>query len=70
MAAGLGTNAPAEEAGSEEESIEVVEWLLALGAELNTIDEQGNTAMHGAAFKNFPLMIDLLDRRGADIQQW
>jgi ankyrin repeat protein len=70
MAAGLGTNAPAEEAGSEEESLAVVEWLLALGAELNTVDEQGNTAMHGAAFKNFPLMIDLLDQRGADIQRW
>jgi len=69
-AAGLGTLAPTEEAGTEEESIEAVEYLLSKGAALDTVDRNGETAMHGAAYKNLPGMVRLLADRGAKIEVW
>ncbi|MFT5122041.1 MAG: ankyrin repeat protein [Candidatus Omnitrophota bacterium] len=69
-AAGLGTHAPTEEAGTEAECLEVVAWLLTLGAEVNTTDQNGETAMHGAAYKSLPAMVHFLDEHGADIQVW
>ncbi len=70
VAAGLNTNAPAEEAGSEEESLQVVAYLLDMGSDINAVDKNGETAMHGAAYKNFPKMVKFLDQRGADIKVW
>lgn len=70
VAAGIGTQAPGEEAGTEEEAIEAVELLLSLGADINHVDDNGETAMHGAAYKNLPEVIRLLDARGADINVW
>ena len=69
-AAGLGTLAPTEEAGTEEESIEAVTFLLSKGADVNTIDRNGETAMHGAAYKSLPKMVRLLADRGAKIETW
>jgi len=37
-AAGIGTVAPTEEAGTEAECLEAVEYLLTLGADVNTVD--------------------------------
>ncbi len=69
-AAGLGTLAPTEEAGTEEEALEVVTVLLAAGADVNTVDRNGETAMHGAAYKSLPRMVRLLAERGAKIEVW
>jgi ankyrin repeat protein len=69
-AAGLGTRAPGEEAGTEEESIEAVKFLLSIGANLNTIDKNGETVMHGAAYASFPEMARFLAKHGADIRVW
>jgi ankyrin repeat protein len=69
-AAGIGTLAPDEEAGTEEECLAAVEFLLAHGADLNTIDRIGETAMHGAAYKSLPLMVKLLADKGAKIEVW
>jgi ankyrin repeat protein len=69
-AAGLGTLAPTEEAGTEEEALEAVQVLLAAGADLNTVDKSGETAMHGAAYKSFPKVVQLLADRGAKIDVW
>ncbi len=69
-AAGLGTMAPTEEAGTEEEAIEAVNYALSLGAEVNTVDKNGETAMHGAAYKNFPKIVDLLAAKGAKAEVW
>jgi ankyrin repeat protein len=69
-AAGLGTVNPLEEAGTETEAIEAVKLLLGLGADINAVDNNNDTAMHGAAYANFPAMVQLLAQRGADPQIW
>jgi ankyrin repeat protein len=69
-AAGVGTLAPGEEAGSEPEVIEAVKLILDLGADVNAVDENGETAMHGAAYKNLPKVVQLLAERGAKVEVW
>jgi uncharacterized protein len=69
-AAGIGTLAPTEEAGTEPEALAAVEYLLTLKADVNTVDKNGETAMHGAAYKSLPKMVQLLTDRGAKIETW
>jgi uncharacterized protein len=69
-AAGVGTNEPQEEAGEESEAVEAVNMLIELGADVNTVDTNGDTAMHGAAYNISPLVVKLLAERGADPQIW
>lgn len=69
-AAGVGTNEPEEEAGDESEALEAVKLLLDLGADVNTVDKNGDTAMHGAAFNISPRVVQLLADRGANPQIW
>jgi ankyrin repeat protein len=69
-AAGLGTRAADEEAGTEDEAVEAVDYLLKLGLDINAVSNFGDTAMHGAAFANFPKVVKLLDARGAKIEVW
>jgi ankyrin repeat protein len=69
-AAGVGTQEPQEEAGEESEALEAVKMLLDLGADVNTVDNNGDTAMHGAAYNIAPLIVKLLAERGADPQIW
>jgi uncharacterized protein len=70
VAAGIGSTAPEEEAGSESECLAAVQYLVSLGADINTVDANGETAMHGAAYKNIPLMVHYLNEMGADINLW
>ena len=70
MAAGLETTEPLEEAGEEPEAVEAVKMLLDLGADVNAVDDNGDTAMHGAAYNNYPLVVKLLADRGADPRIW
>jgi hypothetical protein len=69
-AAGLGTTEPLEEAGEESEALEAVKMLLDLGADINGVNNDGDTAMHGAAYNIYPLVVKLLAERGADPQVW
>ena len=69
-AAGLGTRAVEEEAGTEDDAVEAVTYLLGLGADINAVAGTGDTAMHGAAFANFPKVVKLLDAKGAKIEVW
>lgn len=69
-AAGLGTMAPTEEAGTGPEVLEMLKYLLALGADVNAQDRNGDTAMHGAAYKNLPLAVRLLADHGAKATSW
>ena len=69
-AAGLGTANPLEEAGTEAEALEATKVLLDLGADINAVDKNGDTAMHGAAYGNFPTVVQLLADRGADPNVW
>lgn len=69
-AAGLGTRSADEEAGTEDEAVEAVAYLLGLGLKIDAVSNNGDTAMHGAAFANFPKVVHLLDAKGADIAVW
>jgi ankyrin repeat protein len=69
-AAGLGTPTADEVAGTEDEVLEVLEWLVSIGADLNAVDKNGETAMHGAAYKNLPKVVHFLATHGAKIEVW
>jgi ankyrin repeat protein len=70
VAAGLGTRSPGEDAGTESEVVEAVQAALDLGNDINAADKNGETAMHGAAYKNLPAVVELLAARGAKIEIW
>jgi uncharacterized protein len=70
MAAGLATRSPGEDAGTETEVLKAVEVALSLGADLNAADNNGETAMHAAAYKNLPKVVKFLAARGARIDRW
>ena len=65
VAAGLGTRSPGEDAGTESEVVEAVQVALELGNDINAVDNNGETAMHGAAYKNLPAVVQLLAAKGA-----
>jgi ankyrin repeat protein len=69
-AAGLGTRSPGEDAGTEEEVLEAVQVALDHGGDINAVDKNGETAMHGAAYKNLPEIVKFLARNGARIDVW
>lgn len=69
-AAGVGSFAPEEEAGNEEECLAAVKYCVSLGLDPNAVDSKGQTAMHGAALKNIPSMVHYLNEIGADIGIW
>ena len=70
VAAGLGTNSPGEDPGTEPEVLEAVKVALALGNDLNAVDRNGETAMHGAAYKHLPLVVHYLAEHGARPAVW
>jgi ankyrin repeat protein len=69
-AAGLGTRSPGEDAGTESEVIEAMQVALDLGNDINAVDNNGETAMHGAAYKNLPGAVKFLAGKGASIEVW
>jgi ankyrin repeat protein len=70
-AAGVGALGDGDEAaGTEEEAFETVKFLLDLGADVNAVDKNGETAMHGAAYQSRSRLVALLADRGADIGVW
>ena len=70
VAAGVGTHSPGEDAGAPPEALEAAKLALELGNDVNVVDKNGNTAMHGAAFKQLPDVVKLLDAKGADVRVW
>ena len=69
-AAGQGTGAPLEDAGTEEEALEATKMILDLGADINHVDSNGESIMHGAAYGSFPSVIRFLAENGADSNIW
>ena len=69
-AAGVGTRSPGEDAGTESDVLEAVRLCLELGADINAVNDNGETAMHGAAYKNLPKVVEYLAKSGADINVW
>jgi len=70
VAAGVGTAAPGEDPGTESEVLEAVQLALKLGGDLNAVDENGETVMHGAASKHVPSVVRFLADAGARIDVW
>jgi ankyrin repeat protein len=68
--AGLGTPTADEVAGTEDEVLETLDWLVKTGIDINAIDKNGETAMHGAAYKNLPKVVQFLADHGAKIETW
>ena len=50
--------------------LEAVQAALELGADVNAVDDNGETAMHGAAYKNLPKVVQFLADKGAKIDVW
>ena len=69
-AAGIGSIAPDEEPSSEDDALEAVALAMELGGDVNAVDDNGETAMHGAAYKNFPRLVRFLADRGAKAEVW
>ncbi len=69
-AAGLGCLAALEEAGTETECIDTVAYLLTVGSNIDATDKNGETAMHGAAYKSLPKMVQFLSDKGALVSAW
>ena len=68
--AGLGTRSPGEDAGTESEVLEALQAALDLGADINAVDNNGETAMHGAAYRNHPKAVEFLAAHGAKREIW
>jgi ankyrin repeat protein len=70
-AAGVGVLGNGDEsAGTEEDAIATVKFLLELEADINAIDDRNNSAMHGAAYKSWPKLANFLQEHGADLNVW
>jgi ankyrin repeat protein len=67
---GVGSDAANEVAGEEPEVLEAAQYLLSLGADVNAVDANGETAMHAAALKNLPRVVQFLTDNGAKVEIW
>ena len=66
-AAGVGLWFPGESPGTPEEAAASVELCLELGGDPTTVDVNGDTALHGAAYWDSPRAIELLVAAGAPL---
>jgi len=66
----VGSDQATEVAGEEPEVLEAANLLLKLGADINAVDANGETAMHGAALKNLPKVVQFLVDNGAKVEVW
>jgi ankyrin repeat protein len=66
----VGSDQATEVAGEEPEVVEAAKLLLKLGADVNAVDANGETAMHGAALKNLPKVVQFLADNGAKVEIW
>jgi len=69
-ATGIGRKMEEASAGTETEILASVRYLLKLGVNINAVNSSGETAMHGAAYKNLPGVVTYLDQRKADVTIW
>jgi ankyrin repeat protein len=70
VAAGVGTSAPGEDPGTEPEVLEAVKVALDAGLDIDAVDKNGETAMHGAAYKHVPSVVRFLAQQHASVDVW
>ena len=68
VAAGVGIWRIGESPGSNEEALAAVKYLVSLGGDVKTIDLNGETAVHGAAHRGSPELIEYLFERGSNLE--
>ena len=66
VASGVGIHSPGEDPGTEEEALACVAVALELGGDPNEMDENGDTPLHGAAYRGANSIVNLLVEHGAD----
>ena len=66
VASGVGIHSPGEDPGTEAEARACVELALALGGDPNAVNDIGETALHGAAYRGANSIVELLVEHGAD----
>jgi ankyrin repeat protein len=69
-AAGLGTYSPGEDPGTEPEVLEAVKLTVELGGNVNDVDQNGETVIHAATYKQVPAVAQFLVDHGAKIEIW
>jgi ankyrin repeat protein len=71
VAAGVDMWNPGEDGGSspdqEPEALEAVKMLVGLGNDVNAANDRGETAMHGAAYRGAPSIVQYLADQGAKL---
>ena len=67
-AAGVGIWAVGESPGTNEEALAAVEYTLELGGDVTTVDDNGDTALHGAVIRSSEPLVRVFLDRGADIE--
>lgn len=70
VATGVAKKLEDASAGTEPEVLEAAKLLLELGVDVNAVNKNGETAMHGAAYKNLPKVVQFLDDNNARIEVW
>ena len=65
-AAGVGVE-PGSSPATVEELYEAVDFVLAMGGEVTTVNDNGDTALHGAARRGNNALVELLVDRGAQL---
>ena len=69
-ATGIGRTMEALSAGTEEEVLAACKYLLELEVDIDAVNKSGETAMHGAAYKNLPTVVTFLDQSQANPKIW
>ena len=71
VAAGVDMWNPGEDGGAtaedEPEALEAVKMLVALGTDVAATNDRGETALHGAAYRGAPSIVDYLVEQGAQL---
>jgi ankyrin repeat protein len=70
VAAGVGTKSPGEDPGTESEALAAVKLAIELGGDVNGVDRNGETPVHGAAYKTASSSVRYLIDHGAKIDVW
>ena len=67
VAAGVGIYSPGENPGTNEEALEAVKLAAELGGNVRAVSDYGYTALHGAAHRGAPEIVQFLSDNGAKL---